>query len=93
MVTSETSREIDSVLEELDELEVKHRYEVIDDSFRTVSRTMFLRDKVTELLNEGKTIRLYDSHGDKYYRWAQANGWRLNRRTFDNFTIMWLDKE
>ena len=65
-------------------------WELVDDSFREVTRNKFLKNEVTEALLGGKTIKLTGSSGDSFYRWAKANNYDLHRRMFGDFVIMWI---
>lgn len=65
-------------------------WETVSNDFRTVGRPKFLKNEITEALLKGDTIKLTGNKGDRFYRWAKANGWTLHRRIFDGFIIMWI---
>lgn len=69
-------------------------WEEVDNSYRTLTRAVDLKNEITEALVAGKTLRIDKKHRiDRLYRWARANKLSLKRRGFTNFSIIWIEND
>lgn len=67
-------------------------FEVVSDEYRTITRTGFKHDALTNALEQGLTLKVKKEFRiDRLYRWASANHYKLHRRAFPDFAVIWLD--